>query len=66
MTEATSVNLSLPSKGRRSHAERTAETRAKILAAVVESIADVGFQRTTASEIAQRAGVTWCLPHTAF
>lgn len=44
---------------RRSHAERTAETRARIVAAVVESIAEVGFQRTTASEIARRAGVTW-------
>jgi AcrR family transcriptional regulator len=29
------------------------------MGAVVESIADVGFQRTTASEIAARAGVTW-------
>jgi AcrR family transcriptional regulator len=45
--------------GRRSHAERTAETRAKILAAVVDSIAEVGFQRTTAVEITRRAGVTW-------
>lgn len=44
---------------RRSQAERTAETRARIMAAVVESIAEVGFQRTTASEIAARAGVTW-------
>ncbi len=44
---------------RRSHAERTAETRSRIVAAVVESIAEVGFQRTTASEIARRAGVTW-------
>jgi len=44
---------------RRSHAERTAETRARILAAVVESIAEVGFQRTTAVEITRRAGVTW-------
>ncbi len=59
VTEATRVNLPLPSKGRRSHAERTAETRAKIIEAVLESIADVGFQRTTASEIAHRAGVTW-------
>ncbi len=59
MTEATHTNLPLPPKGRRSHAERTAETRARIIAAVVESIAEVGFQRTTASEIAQRAGVTW-------
>ena len=44
---------------RRSHAERTAETRARIMAAVVECIAELGFQRTTATEIAQRAGVTW-------
>lgn len=44
---------------RRSHADRTATTRAKIIAAVNESIADVGFQRTTAIEITQRAGVTW-------
>lgn len=48
-----------PKQERRSHAERTAETRAKILAAVVESIAEVGFQRTTAVEITRRAGVTW-------
>jgi len=44
---------------RRSHADRTATTRAKIIAAVNEAITDVGFQRTTASEITQRAGVTW-------
>ncbi len=44
---------------RRSQAERTAQTRAKILAAVVESIAEIGFRRTTAAEITRRAGVTW-------
>ena len=44
---------------RRTQAERTAATRERILAAVVASIAEVGFQRTTASEIARRAGVTW-------
>ena len=44
---------------RRSQAARTAETRAKILEAVVECIAEVGFQRTTAAEITRRAGVTW-------
>jgi AcrR family transcriptional regulator len=48
-----------PARVRRSHAERTAETRAKILAAVVDSIAEVGFHRTTAVEITRRAGVTW-------
>jgi AcrR family transcriptional regulator len=45
--------------GRRSHAERTAETRARILAATFECIAELGFQRTTAQEITRRAGVTW-------
>lgn len=44
---------------RRSHAERTAETRARIVAAVVESIAEVGLPRTTAAEVTRRAGVTW-------
>ena len=44
---------------RRTHAERTAETRARIMGAVVESIAEVGFTRSTAAEIARRAGVTW-------
>lgn len=48
-----------PKRERRSHAERTAETRARIIEAVIESIAEVGFQRTTAVEITRRAGVTW-------
>jgi AcrR family transcriptional regulator len=39
--------------------ERTTETRARILAATVESIGEVGFQRTTSAEIARRSGVTW-------
>ena len=46
-------------RARRTHAERAAETRAKLLQAVVESIAEVGLARTTAPEIARRAGVTW-------
>ena len=46
-------------RARRTHAERTAETRTRIMTAVVEAIADLGFQRTTAAEIARRAGVTW-------
>jgi AcrR family transcriptional regulator len=58
-TEMERMKLATPARERRSHAERTAETRAKIIAAVVESIAEVGFPRTTASEISRRAGVTW-------
>ena len=56
-----SARLEIPvrPRTRRSHAERTAETRAKIIAAVVDTIAEIGFQRTTAQEITRRAGVTW-------
>jgi AcrR family transcriptional regulator len=55
----TRLALRARARPRRTHAERTAETRAKIIAAVVDSIAAHGFQRTTAQEIATRAGVTW-------
>lgn len=44
---------------RRSHAERTAATRARILSATVACISELGFQRTTAQEITRRAGVSW-------
>jgi len=44
---------------RRTQAERREETRRRIVEAVVASIAEVGFQRTTATRIAARAGVTW-------
>lgn len=44
---------------RRTQAERSAETRRRILDAVVASIAELGVQRTTAAEITERAGVTW-------
>jgi AcrR family transcriptional regulator len=56
-----SEELELPARRRerRSHAARTAETRGRIKAAVVEAIAEVGFHRTTAAEISRRAGVSW-------
>jgi AcrR family transcriptional regulator len=44
---------------RRTQAERRAVTRERILAAATESLAEVGFQRSTAAEITRRAGVTW-------
>lgn len=59
MGETRRLRLPLRARERRSHAERTAETRARIVAAVLESIAEVGLARTTAAEIARRAGVTW-------
>jgi len=51
--------VSQAQSARRTQAERTAATRERIVRAVVESISEVGFQKTTASEITRRAGVTW-------
>lgn len=56
---SSAIRARAPKQARRSHAERTAETRRRVTKAVVESIAEVGYQRTTGSEIARRAGVTW-------
>lgn len=53
------IRVRAPKPARRSHAERTAETRRRVLAAVVECMAELGFQRTTGTEIARRAGVSW-------
>jgi AcrR family transcriptional regulator len=53
------VRIQAPLRQRRSQVERTAETRERIMAAVVESIGEVGYPKTTANEIARRAGVTW-------
>ncbi len=44
---------------RRSHAERSAATRARIIAAVVDVIARDGFQGLTAQQVALRSGMTW-------
>ena len=55
----TEIRVRAPRPTRRSHAERTAETRRRVTTAVVDCIAELGFQRTTGTEIARRAGVTW-------
>jgi len=59
MSEAKFLSLPEKRRPRRTQRERTAETLSRILAATVESIGDVGFQRTTSVEIARRSGVTW-------
>ena len=48
------IRVRAPKPSRRTHAERTAETRRRVLDAVVECIADLGFQRTTGTEIDSR------------
>ena len=44
---------------RRTHAERSATTRAKIIETVVDLIARDGFQGFTAQRLAERSGLTW-------
>jgi len=58
-SDQTRLALPVRTRMRRSQQERRAATRARILEAVVESIAEVGFARTTAAEISRRSGVTW-------
>jgi AcrR family transcriptional regulator len=57
----TATRLALPARPRRrrSHAERSAATRARIVAAVVDVIATEGFAGLTAQRLAERSGVTW-------
>jgi AcrR family transcriptional regulator len=59
MSGAARLEVRIPERARRSQAERAAETRSRIIEAVVATIGEVGFQRATASEITRRAGVTW-------
>lgn len=59
MSDATVLRLPRRTRPRRTQAERRAETRTRILEAVVESIDEIGFRRTTASEISRRSGLTW-------
>ncbi len=56
-----SEQLEIPraNRKRRTHAERSAETRGRIMAAVAEAISDLGFHRTTSAEISRRSGVSW-------
>jgi AcrR family transcriptional regulator len=44
--------------GRRTQAQRTAATRAKLLDATIECLAELGFAATTSREVAGRAGVS--------
>src|SRR5262245_62336179 len=59
MDDTPQIRIPVPERVRRSQAERTAETRARIIEAVVACIDELGFPRATASEIGRRAGVTW-------
>jgi AcrR family transcriptional regulator len=52
------VESSVRSRPRRTQAERTAETRARLLDAALECIAERGYDGTTGAEIARRAGLS--------
>ena len=45
-------------RARRTQAERTASTRARLLDATLECLCDLGYARTTTPEIARRAGLS--------
>jgi AcrR family transcriptional regulator len=53
--------LSEPDKRvtQRTHAERSSETRAKVIKAAIRSIAENGYKNTTVTRIAALSGVSW-------
>jgi AcrR family transcriptional regulator len=55
-TRIDSMNSSRGAVRRRSDAE---ETRRRVLDAVVATVIDIGYYKTSSNEIARRAGVTW-------
>lgn len=44
---------------RRTHAERSSETREKVITAAIRSIAENGYKNTTVTRIAKLSGVSW-------
>jgi AcrR family transcriptional regulator len=52
------VSQAVAQRIRRSQAERTASTRARLLDATLECLCDLGYARTTTPEIARRAGLS--------
>jgi len=55
---AAGVTTSPRTKRRRTQAERTAATTTRLLDATIECLLDVGYARTTTTDIARRAGVS--------
>jgi AcrR family transcriptional regulator len=48
----------MPATQRRTQEERSAETRAKLLDATIDSLAEAGYAATTTRRVAERAGVS--------
>jgi AcrR family transcriptional regulator len=46
-------------RNRRTQAERSAETRARVVRAATECVGELGYAGATTARIAERAGVTW-------
>ncbi|MDI9897961.1 TetR/AcrR family transcriptional regulator [Rhodococcus sp. IEGM 1381] len=57
VTTDTRLNDAEPT-GRRTQAERTAGTRAKLLDAAIDCLVELGFAKTSTQEVARRAGVS--------
>ncbi|WP_204869639.1 TetR/AcrR family transcriptional regulator [Rhodococcoides corynebacterioides] len=58
VTETTAATEPAAQPARRTQAERTAGTRAKLLDAAIDTLVDVGYSRASTQEIARRAGVS--------
>ena len=50
--------LATAARTRRTQEERSAETRARLLEATIESLGEVGYASTTTTGVCERAGVS--------
>src|SRR5690348_17149261 len=55
---ADTTETETPDAGHRSAAERMAETRVRLLDAVLETLAECGYAATSTTEVARRSGLT--------
>lgn len=58
MTEAPQSQSPVEARPRRTQEERSAETRARLLEATIESLIEVGYVSTTTTGVCERAGVS--------
>lgn len=58
MSASHTPQVQQPPRTRRTQGERSAETRARLLNATVESLIEVGYARTTTTAVCERAGLS--------
>ena len=56
--ESSAITSTVPARQRRSNETRSAEMRASLIEAAIQSLCEIGYSKTTTHEICRRAGAT--------